>query len=200
MKTRNGFVSNSSSTSFTFIFKGDNFNDFARLMKKYKKHFKLSYPDAWWSGEENTSTEYDYQDIINAIRCVIDREKIPEYEDKVAILPVETLIKEYQEQIKLYEEEVQDILFQRAKDDEAKREYDYVNSDDYLRIYQDGLESFRAGIQKLEKRRNHIYIKLEFGDNHGQIQGRGLGATLDQMGREIKLEEEDFWLLTESLH
>lgn len=46
MKIRNGFVSNSSSTSFTFCFKGKNIKDLTDLiLTKYRDSFKRSYDE-----------------------------------------------------------------------------------------------------------------------------------------------------------
>ena len=58
MKTRNGFVSNSSSTSFTFCYKGDGIKPLTDLiLTKYREQFNRSYDE--WSCRA--------QDVVEAI-------------------------------------------------------------------------------------------------------------------------------------
>ena len=91
MKTRNGFVSNSSSTSFTFVFKGKTFEDFEKLMFKHKELFNISLDGAWWNetDEYNAPSSFDYHDITNAIKA---RPKIDPALIELELPPIPLLI------------------------------------------------------------------------------------------------------------
>ena len=52
MKIRNGFVSNSSSTAFTFVFKKDTVEDVANLVRKYNQFFELHWDEHSCTAEE----------------------------------------------------------------------------------------------------------------------------------------------------
>lgn len=62
MKFRNGFVSNSSSSSFVFMFKGDSFED---LEEAIVKHFEFPLRDNGFCSDENISFDKDeFFDLI----------------------------------------------------------------------------------------------------------------------------------------
>lgn len=62
MKIRIGFVTNSSSTSYIFYFKGETRKDLQELIKKYKELFNFSYD--FYDGEV---VKVDYADLVNSL-------------------------------------------------------------------------------------------------------------------------------------
>ena len=65
MKLRQGFVSNSSSTSFYMIVKGNSIENLFFMLKKYGDYFNLSYEDC--NGKLLRCT---YTDIISELKTV----------------------------------------------------------------------------------------------------------------------------------
>jgi hypothetical protein len=64
MKIRQGFVSNSSSTSFTFIHKGDDLTELYKQIKQWDQYFQLRF-DAY--GEKETWC-INEDNVINALQ------------------------------------------------------------------------------------------------------------------------------------
>jgi len=78
MKIRGGFVSNSSSTSFTFVFKEDNIEDCFNILKKYKDYFNLYDIDTGTSinGDEVIAQMKSYIDEVYHIdNCLVELEE-----------------------------------------------------------------------------------------------------------------------------
>lgn len=75
MKFRNSFVSNSSSTSFIFIFKGNDKDEFLDLIKKYHQFFSLYDP------EYGIIT---FDEIYDSIYQVVEEEGISNINDLIS--------------------------------------------------------------------------------------------------------------------
>ena len=89
---------------------------------------------------------------------------------------VDNIIEELNEDIKYYEDDEDD---------------DYKN--DILRDYylQSGL------IEDLKKNGFEHFFRIDFGDNHGDISGEGMGMIMDYEGRNLHLSKDDIYLFTE---
>lgn len=70
MKIRQGFVSNSSSTSFTFLFKTNDLNEAMRTLRKYKNRFDLAEPEGLY--DANISARINGHDVIDCIEENVD--------------------------------------------------------------------------------------------------------------------------------
>jgi hypothetical protein len=185
MKIRNGFVSNSSSTSFTFVFKGDNVKDLSEKILKYKSHFNLSF-DTSWPGYDGTQYYCNALDVVEAIEnCVVT----PKYEDdKVSVCDIDEYIGSLVELIKENDREIE-----KEKKEENKR---YNLFDLFYSFNQD----LKAKIEKLRgAKKNGLtsVLIIGFGDNNGNISGGDLGYCMDYEGRYISIDEKDFLVLTE---
>ena len=120
MKKRNGFVSNSSSTSFTFIFKGDTVQDLSKTIQKYGKCFDLEY--MYW---DDNCYSCNAQDVSEAIEAYIDDPKnMLNRHDKVSVILIddyiEVIIKEIKESTG-YRGYVDDLKKQLVKIQSAKK-------------------------------------------------------------------------------
>jgi len=72
MKSRAGFISNSSSTSFTFLLKEGSWDYLYQMIEKYHQHFTLWYP-GWQYDRKEHSVEGDTltpTELIEAIKIV----------------------------------------------------------------------------------------------------------------------------------
>jgi hypothetical protein len=202
VKIRNGFVSNSSSTSFVFVFKGKEFDDFAQLMSKYRKYFNISYSDPWWveetDGREHTPSSFNYGDIVNAIECTIKRFVGKEDAwDKVEILPIDKLIQDLKDSIVYHSEYIK-----KEEEERRKQKDKYYRSPSYMEYLKEALEEDHKRLNTCSKLKGkgYSYIKISFGDNHGQISGIGLGATMDYGRDQVKVNEKDLIVYVDCEH
>jgi hypothetical protein len=84
------------------------------------------------------------------------------------------------------------------KDDESGWEFDYHHRranewmDDYMEV------SAQIDHVKALKSKGFKYVtEIGFGDNHGSVQGEGVGDIMDYAGRSIDIDKEDFVVWTE---
>ena len=171
MKCRQGFVSNSSSTSFYFVFKEDNFDNCLKVLEKYGDTFNLS-PDSLLDIPKVNS-----QEIFDTIKNEIS-----------GVYSIDFLISDVQDKI--------DTLFDHIKD-ERKNEIDgSLNS---LKIFfKQQRNKFKSKIEKLEKLKEDgfkTYFEIDFGDNHG-VTGP-VGKAMDYLGSDINLENSEIYVFTE---
>jgi hypothetical protein len=151
MKIRWGFVSNSSSTSFTFIYKGN----FVDVLRKYNQYFDLYY--------ENM--HINVEDVIHSIMSVFPKVNTS----------IKCLLEDIDHRIGLYKEYSNDYYFQEEVD----------------------LTSKKYKIIKLASKGLDKCIKIDFGDNHGEIEGGIIGTVMDYEGRMISINKPDLVVFTE---
>lgn len=179
MKAKADFVTNSSSTSFTFIFKGNHIDLFKGIITRAEL-FNLSM--------ESYGSSYDHKidvwDVIRAIDSVI---KI-NGEDlwiKPAVATIDSHIKEKDREI----DEIEGARIQGFGNDEWRKQYD------------DGvLAELKADIKSLKAAKAKgltSMFTIGFGDNDGEICGGPVGTTMDYEGRHIKVNDDDFIIITE---
>jgi hypothetical protein len=173
MKIKQDFVTNSSSTSFIFIFKGDKI-DFYKTLINHKKEFNISDSDY---------SRINVWDIIRSIDSVI----ISGESDlwiKVPIEDIEEFIKKYSEHL-LY-------LENGIKNKGPKNQFDQWEIEEMKKI-EDNIEL----LNKCKNKGLNSVIEIGFGDNDGHIQGGIVGTVMDYEGRNINIESEDLVLFTE---
>ena len=182
MKIRQGFVSNSSSTSFTFVFNGDSVDDLCKVLEDYKNYFELSFEN--WDGR---MCSCNFEDIKNSLKNVV----LPQApEDKDKYFDVAYPIPIQQEIDNLTEEALTEGVLTS----------DYVHD-----VYLYDLSSSEAAanlrkslimVNSAEKGLNRV-IKVDFGDNHGHVCGGDVGIAMDYVGRNIEIIEDDLVVITE---
>lgn len=172
MKIREGFVSNSSSTSFWFVYKG-NKGDVTNLcdliVTKYREFFNLTF-----NPYEDTAPQHcNYADVAEAIRDVAKDPSVAHTVDE-AILVFEDNIKQ-----------TENYMVQ-SKHDDGYYMQELMQLHDQLDI-----------LMKAKKNGLTVAVNIGFGDNHGDVSGPGLGATMDYEGRGIRINREDLVVFTE---
>ena len=175
MKTRNGFVSNSSSTSFTFCYKGDGVKPLTDLiLNKYRNQFSRSY-DEW---------HCNALDVINAIeRCFNSKSEF----NCVQCNTIDKIILDAQAYL--------DRIKQDIKEEEAKKDNGWL-----LQNALEHKQETELKIQKLnaiKERGLTTVLVIDFGDNHGEVQGGYIGYAMDYDGRYIDINSNDLVVFTE---
>lgn len=177
MKIRHGFISNSSSTSFTFCIKDKSFNTLYSLIKKYKDKFDL---DVDYGDDCKYSCNADM--VIKEIKKVVRRKG--KY-SKVEIITIDDEIKRIDDNIS---------TIKRCIKKDKEKNYDYSYWKKYIKRY-DAIKKCR--LNKAKELGLNYAIRLGFGDNHGDIRDGNVGYTMDYAGRNIKLVKDDFIIYTE---
>jgi len=170
MKIKQDFVTNSSSTSFMFSFKGDKLDLFKSLLN-HKEKFDLNF-DSY----DGTHASIDVWDVIRSMDSVIRT-----YNDELWIHPT---IQNIDEKIKMLEKDINEFS-EKEKEDEWYMEY----NNDIRRVVKKLKECKEKGLTS--------YLEIGFGDNHGVISGQGIGSIMDYEGRDIEIDSDDLVLLTE---
>ncbi|MEK6833207.1 MAG: hypothetical protein AABY32_04110 [Nanoarchaeota archaeon] len=103
MKIRNGFVSNSSSSSFIVCFKGKTLKDCFNCMKNHKEVFNI---EGEYLDPENKFNGYDWikhttslEEIINILKPLYVPYKNDKYVSYVTVRKLEDLIQEQKDQL-----------------------------------------------------------------------------------------------------
>jgi len=181
MKIRSGFVSNSSSSSFAFVFKGKTVDELCEILPKYKDTFNLSFEDY-----EDNMHYCNVDDIINALKENVknpedQKENVENAENWYDIYPICI-----DDSILALKEKIKDST--KQLDDPAQF------GDWYKEMLQRHIECFSAEIEKLSeaKRRGlNSVIYIEFGDNHGHVSGPGVGYAMRYNSRYISIDSRD---------
>lgn len=174
MKIRNGFVSNSSSTSFTFCYKGEGIKPLTDLiLTKYRDQFKRSY-DEW---------HCNAMDVVEAIeRCFYIKSEWH------TIGPVSI------DKVILNEKDYLARHLKYMKDRENEKDTYWLQHD------LEAKQRIEKKINKLNDIKNKgltTVVIIGFGDNHGEVQGGNLGYAMDYDGRYIDIYEKDLVVFTE---
>lgn len=168
MKIRDSFVSNSSSTSFTFIFKGDKIEDLFDLIRKYNQYFDLYFTS--YDEKELHCTAEDVIRSIEAIKSDLGLTSIYSFHQdiKTRMRDLEKMPKESKDRIvKWYDTKNQNYIAEESIVEEAtKKEFKSV-------------------------------LIIDFGDNHGNISGGNVGYCMDYEGRDISINKPDLIVMTE---
>jgi hypothetical protein len=178
MKTRQGFVSNSSSTSFFFIIKEPTEKCLYDMIRKYKDRFNLSTK---WDNTENTSC--NHIDVIDELEKVFAKAPRNEWDEPLGF---SILSKIGDLEIEIEENK------QRSID---SKEPDYARKwwrEDIYRAESD------IGLLKEASKNGLTWIyNIQFGDNHGDVCGGRIGCTMDYAGQGMEINTPDFVVYTE---
>ena len=173
MKIKSDFVTNSSSTSFTFAWKGDKI-DLMKELIKHSKDFDLQYEDY-----EDKLLTVDVWDIVRSIDDVMKNNPEDAYY-KPEIVSIDEKIKEVKRSIEYYKE--------------------LANDDDTGRWWSDSLEEEEEKLKLFESIKEKGLLStftIGFGDNHGEICGGRIGYTMDYRGRHISINDSGLLVTTE---
>ena len=189
MKRKLDFVTNSSSTSFIFIFKGTKRTDLFKELVKREKEFDLTF-DSYNGG----IVKYDVWDLINHLidlikQSVEDPFYLPE------IHPI-TKVLEDLERTKLdYEKWLEEELKERKSKDSNK-----ISSNDYMiRSYKDNIKNLKKDMIVVKKHissgKTYSAFEVSAG-NDGSISG-AYGDAMEQMRPKF---DDEFYIIIENNH
>jgi hypothetical protein len=189
MKIKQDFVTNSSSTGFIFLFKGNQRTDLFEKMVKYGDKFKL-YNEYHGSGGDYI----DVWDLIKELDPILSSTK----EDPWYLPgPTETskLLEKLEDELK----HTKETLKEELKNEKENPDKGWKSSN----WTKDSLVDIEARLKKVkaavECGLDH-YVEVSFGDNDGMICGGKLGVTMDYSGRDIDLNQRDFKVMVENQH
>jgi len=184
MKLKQDFVTNSSSSSFIFVFKGDDKRELFKLIRKYQNRFDLSVD--WSYGDYKDFHSVDYKYLVDLLE---------EHLDKTGKINnnIDELITDNKRQIKYWEKEL--------KNDKKKHSKDSNYDEYWIKRDEKQIEDLKEKVRILEKfkKDDSSYLFIELGDSHGDFSGE-LPAVFDANREELQFEEEDLCVLTECNH
>ncbi len=180
MKIKQDFVTNSSSTTFVFVYSGDKFDLYQRLLDR-KEKFDITYTDY-----DKVTHTIDVWSVIRAIDSIIRNDDADNW-----ILPTPHPI---DDAIKNKERDITDnekYLKEKLKEDRDEWDRKY-----FREMIERDKEELRYLEESKEKKLDKVFI-VGFGDNHGEISGSGIGMAMDYAGRGIFVDDDDLRIYTE---
>lgn len=210
MKIRSGFVSNSSSSSFYFFFKGKTLKDLFKILDKHKFHFDIK-------GDPEYGDDVNVEKIKSALASNAKqvkkqtdlKEKIQECLSNLAYYEQE--LKDKHVELKIIKKHKDKEFFEYLTKKYAWKKGTVVENGICRRYEVTTVREIKDCEKRIEECKTEYktlfnlsqqgltMFKLECGDNHGDIVG-GWGATMDYKRTQVAITADDLIILTESNH
>jgi len=179
VKIKRDFITNSSSTNFYFIFKGDHIDLYQRLLE-HKHEFDLSY-DTFEELVFNITT----WDVIREIDKVI-RSNDSDLWLLKNVTNIDHIIETFEDDKKMFFD-----LYKNGS------KYSKTLHDIYYKEKAETIQKRTQLLKEAKKKGLSSYIMISFGDNHGDVKGDAVGTTMDYAGRKISINCPSFVVFTE---
>jgi len=179
MKIKGDFITNSSSTNFFFIFKGN-------LYKQLLEHSDAF--DVTFISYDNSIFRANVHEIIQAIK---DLRKVEKWDRKsswqydVKVEKLSEIEKDIKEEIGYIEKEIKENAQKKIGSYSWKYHY-LAELKDQLRLVKDA-----------RSRKFRRFLRIGFGDNDGDVCAGNLGTAMDYEGRKIKIDDEKLIVFTQ---
>ena len=189
MKARKGFVSNSSSTSFTFAHKGKDIGELYDQIHKYNQYFDLHYYNCY----DNKSLRIGAGDVVDAIQQCDIKER-PDYCEPITFT-IDEHIKDLKSHLERDKKYFQKVVKQMDANPEKAKNLNSCYSYALEQVFE--AEKKIEDFEKLKEDRFTTVHVIGFGDNDGDVCGTDVGVVMDYEGRNIYINKHDFYVVTE---
>ena len=183
MKLKLSFVTNSSSSSFIFIFNGNERGTLFDLIRKYKEKFNLTEDFSYGDFSDVRSVNYHF--VIDCLDELFDKGN--------KIKTIDILIDEVESHLEYWKKEVKKYKKEKEKNPEK---YNFL---EYSERYQKEAEDRIEQLKRIKSNGLLNFMKIEFGDSHGDFHG-DTPSVLDYNAKFISMEKDDLAIITENNH
>ena len=180
MKLKLSFVTNSSSSSFIFIFNGNERETLFDLIRKYKEKFNLTEDFGYKEHHDIRSVNYHF--VIDSLDEIFDK--------GAKIQSIDSLIEEYESNLDYWNKEI------KKDKKELEKNPNKYNFLEYSERYKKEAEGKIKQLQRVKNKGLQNFVKIEFGDSHGDFIGE-TPSVLDYNARDIQMEKEVLTIITE---
>lgn len=183
MKIRSGFVSNSSSTAFMFVTKGDSIDNLQEQVLKYCSN-RFAHMDSY-----DSDRTFDVYDVVREMKEVYSSCKDSNYHEVGKFQPIDGFIEKLEKDASWCEDQLEK---EEREEKKSKPSYSFV---DYYRK-QIGVTRERAQELREAKERGFTHVfTVDFG-NDGMVDGE-VGDAVRGNGNRIMTVDKDLIVFNE---
>lgn len=178
MKVKDDFITNSSSTAYFFIFKG-NKEELIQVIKKYPYRFDLEESDNWSGTVERVDASF----ITESIEKVYGTLGQFYGDNKCIIKPIDVLIKEFEGDVEYWKNQI------RCSEEKGEIGRGY-----YKRYLNENAKQLEE-IKEAKERGLDKFLQINFGTSEGHVYG-GPACLLHGLNR-FRIKRKDLYVVTD---